>query len=352
MKDHSHTPRHLLWLLVPAVLASIGHAEILHVNSRTGDDGHLGTPKEPLRTIERAAALVNDKSQSGPATIVIAPGSYSLNRCVVFEGGRVFTEQDRLTIGASILPDDPRWMPERMPTILSVENPKQTAGSNMPRETYSLKIQTSYVTIEGLRFLGNSSFRNWHCCIERIGDALDDLIVTQCLFQGDRDTANIYCAALATGDRFVVDHCIFSGCHACTVFWDGLDGVAGKGCAMRNCIVDGAHQAAVWTCQTSPDFQFHHNLIADSEYVWMRKSGDVQTYKVSDCVLVDNKHPSGYGTAGGPTGATGSEVRFERVRVTTKGTVQIDRDPTSHNYLHATPGTLGSDLGAGLFHNH
>jgi hypothetical protein len=168
VKNHSHAPRHLLWLLVPAVFVSIGHAEILRVNSRTGDDSHLGTPKEPLRTIKRAAALVNDKNQSGPATILTAPGSYNLNRYVAFEGGRVFTEQDPLTIQASILPDDPHWRPEHMPTILSVENPKQTAGSNMPRETYSFNIQTSHVTIEGLRLLGNPSFRNWHCCIERI----------------------------------------------------------------------------------------------------------------------------------------------------------------------------------------
>jgi hypothetical protein len=348
MKDHSHAPRHLLWLLVPAVLASIGHAEILHVNSRTGDDGHPGTPKEPLRTIERAAALVNDKSQSGPATIVIAPGCYSLNRCVVFEGGRVFTERDRLTIRASILPDDPRWMPEHMPTVLSIENPKLTAGSSMPRETYSLKIQTSHVTVQGLRFLGNPSFRNWHCCIERIGKNLDDLLVTQCMFMGNRDTANIYCATLATGDRFVVDHCIFSGCHACTVFWDGLDGIAGKGCAMRYCIIDGAHQAGVWTCQTADNFQFHHNVIASSEYIWMRKSGDRQKYRLSDCALVGNKYFSGYGAASGPAGQTGAEVSFDKGNITTDGRLVFASDAKTH----LAEESAGHNLRAGLFHNH
>ncbi|MCK4887769.1 MAG: hypothetical protein KAS96_10295, partial [Planctomycetes bacterium] len=99
-------------------------------------------------------------------------------------------------------------------------------------------MKISYVTIRGLKFLGNPSSNNWHACVERIGKDLDDLLITQCMFVGNPDTLDIYCAALATGDRFVVDHCVFYNCHASTVYWDGLEGVGGKGCAMRYCIVD------------------------------------------------------------------------------------------------------------------
>jgi hypothetical protein len=32
-----------------------------------------------------------------------------------------------------------------------------------------------------------------------------------------------------------------------------------------------------------------------------------------------------------------------------EGKIELDEDPTSRNYLHLKPGTLGADLGAGLF---
>jgi len=345
MKNRHNILRYSVWLLVLAVFASIGQTEVLHVNGRTGDDANAGTQSAPLRTIDQAATQVNSSTKSGPAAIIVAPGLYSLERCVTFGRGRVFTEKDRLTIRASILPGDPHWKPEHMPILLSVENPQETAGANMPRETYSLKIQTSHVTVQGLRFLGNPSLRNWHCCIERIGDNLDDLLVTQCLFVGNRDTTDIYCAALATGDRFVVDHCVFSRCHGCTVFWDGLEGIAGQGCGMRYCVVEGASISAVWTCQTAEDFAFHHNAIANSEYLWMRKPGDRQTYRISDCALVGNRHFSGYGHAAGPTGPTGPEVRFHTDNVTNEGSLVWASDAKTH----LVESSAGYDLGAGLF---
>jgi hypothetical protein len=337
--------KHIAWLAVLVITVSGGQAQLLHVDARFGDDGNRGSEAKPLRTIEQAATFVNAGTESGPATVVIAPGIYSLNRCVTISDRRRFTEKERVTIRASILPGDPRWKPESMPILMSVENPRETARSNMPRETYSLKIQTSHVTIQGLKFLGNPSHRNWHCCIERIGNDLDDLVVTQCMFMGSRDTAVIYCAALATGDRFVVEHCIFSGCHACTVVWDGLDGISGTGCAMRYCVVEDALISAVWTCQTAEDFAFHHNVIANSAFVWMRNAGDRQTYHLGDCVIIGNTHFSGYGRASGPTGPTGSEVSFERDNVTEKGHLVW----ASYEKTHLEKDSAGSDLGAGLF---
>ncbi|UCD53226.1 MAG: hypothetical protein JSW27_11390 [Phycisphaerales bacterium] len=345
MNAHHRIQRQAVWLLVLAALTPVGRAQILHVDARTGDDGHPGTADRPLRSIAQAAILINARAEPGPATVVIGPGLYSLDQCVTFAAGRTFSEQERLTIRASVLPDDPRWKPEAMPTILSIENPKQAVGSNMPSETYSLKIQTSHVTVAGLRFLGNPSLRNWHCCIERIGEDLDDLVVTQCMFMGDPDTANIYCAALATGDRFVVDHCVFSKCHGCTVFWDGLDGIGGKGCAMRSCIVTGAFISGVWTCQTAEDFEFHHNVIADCEYIWMRKAGDRQRYRIRDCAVVGNQYFSGYGRASGPIGPTGSEVAFDRDKIITDGRLVF----TSDAKTHLAKESIGYALGAGLF---
>ncbi|MBN1362255.1 MAG: hypothetical protein JW993_16795 [Sedimentisphaerales bacterium] len=288
---------------------------------------------------------MNARTTSGPATIVISPGLYSLNRCVVFASDRAFTEHDRLTIRASVLPDDLQWRADLMPVIVSAENLGRSGAPGRVSETYSFKIQTSHATVQGLKFLGNPLLHNWHCCIERLGEKLDDLLVTQCVFAGNARTPDIYCAALATGDRFIVDHCTFSGCHACTVFWDGPEGIGGNGCAMRYCLVRDARISAVWTCQTAKDFEFHHNVVTDSEYLWMRKPGDQQTYRMRDCVLIDNEHLSGYGTAAGPSGQTGPEVSFDRSNVVTEGRIAFTSTPP----LRLVENSVGRGLGAGLF---
>jgi hypothetical protein len=325
-------------------------AQTIYVDARTGDDKNPGTNNSPVKTMGRAAELVNSGIEPSPTTVKVAPGIYSLSESVEFNSKRSYTETERLVIEATVLPDEPQWAPALMPIILSVEDPRRQENLGELTETYGLKIGISHVTIRGLKFMGNPSPRNWHCCISRIGDNLDDLLVTQCMFAGDQNVMDIYCAALATGDRFVVDHCVFFNCHACTVFWDGPRGVAGKGCSMRYCIVDGAYIAGVWTCQTAEDFEFHHNVVTRSEYFWMRKGTDgSRKYRVLDCIVTDNKNYSGYGVESGPTGLAGDEVTYDERNVVKQGTVFLETDRKAGNYLHPAAGSLGSDLGAGLF---
>ena len=335
--------------LIIGILAPSLIAETLYVDSRNGEDENPGSKDRPLSTIGRAAVLVNKSSEKGPTTIKIGPGIYNFTKAVVFENTRAYTEKNRLTIEATVLPDDPNWKPALMPVVLSTENSQVSQILPGITETYSIKIKINYVTVRGLKFLGNPSSNNWHCCVERIGKDLDDLLITQCMFVGDTETLDIHCAALATGDRFIVDHCIFRNCHASVVFWDGLEGVGGKGCAMRYCIVDSAYISGIWTCQTEEDFEFYNNIITGSEYFWMRKSGDQQTYRLHDCIVAGNKYYSGYGAAGGVTGNTGPEVSYKEENIIKSGKVDLVRDRKSKDYLHVAAGTFGSDLGAGLF---
>jgi hypothetical protein len=297
----------------------------------------------------QAAVMVNSRTEAGPTTIKVATGIYSLDKTVVFKNRRPYTEKNRLVIEATVLPDAPDWKPTLMPVILSVEDPRKPGRLNNHTETYSVKIKVSHVTIRGLKFLGNPLLNNWHACIERTGEGLDDLLVTQCMFVGNKNALDIYCPAIATGDRFVIDHCIFHNCNASAVFWDGLEGIAGKGCAMRYCIVDGGYISGVWTCQTAEDFEFHHNIVTRCEHFWMRKAGDEQRYRINDCIVSNNKYFSGYGTAAGASGRTGTEITYDEKNVTKEGQVVIEKDKRARNYLHVVPGTHGSDLSAGLF---
>lgn len=341
--------RFIFVALVVAILAPEVIAEVLYVDSTNGNDTNPGTWEKPLKTISKVAKLVNSSKKPGPTTIKVAPGVYALAETVVFENNRPYTEEKRLIIEATVLPDEPQWKPALMPVILSTEDPRKPGEFDKLTETYSMKVKISHVTVQGLKFLGNPLLKNWHCCIERTGEKLNDLLVTQCMFVGDKDSFDVYCPVIATGHKFVVDHCIFHNCHASAVFWDGPEGISGRNNVMRYCIVDGGFISGVWTCQTSDDFEFHHNIITDTEYFWMRKRGDHQKYKIDKCVIVGNKHWSGYGVASGPTGQTGSEVIYKEKNVAKEGQVVLVKDKTTRNYLHVVPGTLGSDLGAGLF---
>jgi hypothetical protein len=350
MKNHGAGLRFFLSVLVVAILNTSIPAETIYVDGRDGSDKNPGTKEKPVKTVGRAAEMVNSSTEPGPTTIKIAPGIYSLSNSAEFNSTRPYTEKERLVIEAAVLPDDPQWEPALMPVILSIEDPQRQESPVELTATYGFKIGISHVTICGLKFLGNPLSRNWHCCLSRIGDDLDDLLVTQCIFAGDRNTTDIYCAALAMGDRFVVDHCIFLNCHACTVFWDGPQGIAGKGCSMRYCIVDGAYISGVWTCRTAEDFEFHHNIVTRSEYFWMRKKIDKpRKYRLYDCIITENKNYSGYGVESGPTNLTGDEVTYDERNIIKQGMVTLNKDKRARNYLHPASGSPGSDLGAGLF---
>ncbi len=336
-------------ILAPALIA-----ETLYVDSRNGNDKNPGTKEKPLCTITQAAATVNDSNAPGPTTIKIAPGIYNLTKAVLFDNKRPYTKEKRLTIEATILPDDPNWKPASMPIILSTENPPK--GDN-EKHMLGLKIEKSHVTVRGLKFLGNPAPRTWHYPIFREGKNLEDLLVTQCLFIGDRHTIPYNCSICANGHGLVVDHCIFYNCEIPVIFWNVEEGLS-KGNVMRHCIIDGARIAGVWICQTGEDFEFHHNVITRSEYFWMRSPNNKIKYRIHDCIVTDNKYYSGYGTAASLSGQTGLEVTYQEKNIIKQGQVILEKGEVGpselskgmpRNYLHVVPGTLGSDLGAGLF---
>jgi len=332
-----------------AIFAQTLIAEVLFVDSTNGNDTNPGTKVRPLSTLGKASIWVNNNSDKGPTIIKILPGIYNLNQAVVIKNSRPYTEKDRLTIEASVLPDDSGWKPQLMPMIFSTENPKNPERPDVMTGTYGIKVKISHVTIRGLKFLGSPIPNNMYAPIEHIDKDREDLFVTQCMFIGDKDSFNIYCPIISTGHKFVVEHCIFHNCHASAVFWDGPEGISGKNNAMRYCIVDGAYISGVWTCQTADDFEFHHNIIANCEYFWMRKRGDYQKYQIRNCVVTGNKYWSGYGIESGATGQTGNEVSYEQVEVVTKGTLTFETNKRSRNYMHILEGSLGYDLRAGLF---
>ncbi len=341
----------ILVMLLAAAYADTLWADTdsLYVDSRIGSETNPGTPAKPLKTIQEAAARLSQTDGRGSFQIRIAPGIYTVSQAVEFNTQRQFSDETRLTIEASILPDDPKWQPGLMPIIVPTEETEGSERSEERTESWTFRVNVNHVTIRGLNFLGNARVNNYHGVIERIGKNRDDLLVTQCLFLGSPTGLDIYCPVIGTGDRLVVEHCIFYKCHNAVVFWDGKAGVGGKGNAVRHCIITGADVSAVWTCQTEEDLAFESNIVTDCRFLWMRKPGDGQRYSVRNCVITGCDSYAGEGKAFGPLRSLQSSKSFTEENVTKQGHVVLVEDKTSRDYLHVVPGTLGSRIGAGLF---
>ncbi len=349
-----------LYLYVLGTAAVLGGAdmrlcaEIVCVDSEKGNDDSSGRQEQPVRTVARAAQIVNGSGEPGPTTIRLAPGAYWVAETVAFENSRAYATDRRFAIEAAILPDANDWTPAKMPVVISTV---QGQGPDVERHAIAMKIEVSHATVRGIKFLGNPRPNTWGYSVFRTGKGLDDLVVTQCLFIGGEEALPYNVPICANGQELVVDHCVFYKCDIPAIFWDAEGGVS-RGNAMRHCIVDGADIAAVWTCQTADDFEFHHNIVTRGQYLWMRAPDNRTTYTLRDCVITDNRYDSGYGTAAKISGPSGPEVTFKQENVVRTGVVTLVKPVVTpealstvrpREYLHVTPGTLGHNLSAGLF---
>jgi hypothetical protein len=129
--------------------------DTLYLHPHRGSDGAAGTKSSPLRTLTEAAHRVNQSKGSGPLTIVLSEGIYAVSETVRFKPEhRSFSSTARLTIRAEVLPDDPVWHTGRMPTLIhTMELPEGGAASG-------IEIETSHVTIQGLKVLGVPAVEN------------------------------------------------------------------------------------------------------------------------------------------------------------------------------------------------
>jgi len=330
------------------ILSLWAPAEQLYVNVKTGNDKNSGTQLQPLKTIGEAAKRVNSNSSKEAATIVISEGVYPLTETVLFNNDR-FSEKNSLTIRADVLPDDKDWSPQRMPVITTVIAATPTPGDG--EESKGFEIEVSHVTIEGLRFTGSPVYyyidgkqNRRYYPIWRDGKNLNDLVVSQCLFAGNVDVLPIRVAVIANGNGLVVDHCVFYNCQNSVVFWNA-QGDTSYHNAMQYCIVYEANYSGVWTTtQTGDDFEFHHNIIANTRTGWIKDDGSNHHYKVHDCIFTNNVKTTGNP---GDNAINSDFLKMDNVQL--NGTIQIEKNQAKNNYLQLKEGSIGSELRAGLF---
>ena len=335
-------------LLAMTILSLWAPAEQLYVNVKTGNDKNSGTQLQPLKTIGEAAKRVNSNSSKEAATIVISEGVYPLTETVLFNNDR-FSEKNSLTIRADVLPDDKDWSPQRMPVITTVIAATPTPGDG--EESKGFEIEVSHVTIEGLRFTGSPVYyyidgkqNRRYYPIWRDGKNLNDLVVSQCLFAGNVDVLPIRVAVIANGNGLVVDHCVFYNCQNSVVFWNA-QGDTSYHNAMQYCIIYEGNYSGVWTTtQTGDDFEFHHNIIANTRTGWIKDDGSNHHYKVHDCIFTNNVKTTGNP---GDNAINSDFLKMDNVQL--NGTIQIEKNQAKNNYLQLKEGSIGSELRAGLF---
>lgn len=328
-------------------------AEQFYVDPLKGSDTNSGTKAQPLKNLLEAARRVNLNKQQGETTIILSEGIHILTQTVLFNNDK-YSVNNRLVIRAEVMPDNANWTPDKMPVIITAVPLEPGIGGE---EAKGIQTEVSHVTIEGLRFTGSPDYtyldhdnlrRSYP--IWRDGKKLDDLLVTQCLFAGNVDVMPLHVGVIANGYGLVIDHCVFFNCKIPVVFWKN-DGSTGSRSAMRHSLVYGGYFCGVWTTQgtNGDDFDFHHNIIANTSTIWIREKGSQRRYKASDCIFVNYNKLAGYGN--GPlsdSDATSTDF-LEMKNVKTSGTIIIEKDRSKRNYLQLAEGSAGSELNAGLF---
>ncbi|MDO8317158.1 MAG: hypothetical protein Q7T12_06520 [Flavobacterium sp.] len=359
-----------IWLVI-VLLASInifaqensGENEIgihLYVNPNVGKDDSDGTKDKPIKSLPEAAKRVNKMVGEGTIKVFLAEGTYGLPETAAFNPVNwKFSKKNRLIIRAEILPDSSVWNPSRMPILISTipftietnEKKEVTGGSN-----YGILIETSHVTIQGLRILGEPVHekptegilvRNYPIVWE--GKNLRDLRITQCLFLGDKFALPNHLGVLASGTELEVDHCVFYGVKDAVVMWNSPS----EKSAFHHNLILNSYGAVVWTWSASEDFKFYNNVISGANVLWVLEKEGKNSYTIQNSMMVGYNELVNKGGGAQDFGipADPKKLKYNSdFKIKKAGSLSIEEDQTSRYYLQLKSGTVGTSYGAGLFY--
>jgi hypothetical protein len=354
----------------------------IFVHPARGVDSNSGAESNPLRTLAEAARRVNHLRGAGAVTIILAEGIYAIGETISFKPESwTFSRDARLNIRAEVLPDDPAWHIGRMPTLIHTMplpvpptwngNPDPLGGA-----ANGMVIESSHVTIQGLKFLGlpvvetpQPGLKRRVYAIGRFNPELEDLEIAQCLFAGGEIIAPLHVGVIARGNGLVVHHCIFHGfMKDAVVFWSG----GSTGHAMRNCLVHGAYGSAIYTAGVANDLDYRNNVVDSCEQVWVyqdaksaqqdargqavarseaSQAAQASThYQAIDSVFANNGRMVARGVGAKLEFSAIDDSFIEQIGVQQLSQpIALEHDQTQRRYLHPVAGSEAAKVGAGLF---
>ena len=222
-------------------------------------------------------------------------------------------------------------------------------------QNFGILIQNSHVTIQGLRILGepvheNPSpgilIRNYPIVWE--GKDLEDLRITECLFIGDKFAIPNHLGVLANGRNLEVDDCVFYGVKDAEVMWFS----PATNSSFHHNLVLNTYGGIVWTWSATEDFRFYNNVISNANVLWLLDKDQKYSYTIDNSVIVGYKSLANKGGGAQDFGekADTTKLRINKNVILRKsGKLEVVEDQTNKRYLHIKQGTLGSNVGAGLF---
>ncbi len=92
--------------------------------------------------------------------------------------------------------------------------------------------------------------------------------------------------------------------------------------------------------------------MTNSNVFWILEKIEKESYQLDNSILVGYNSLVNKGGGAQGFGEKGNEEKLKlgpQVIVRKEGRLDIIEDQTNRNFLHVRPGTLGSELGAGLF---
>ena len=328
------------------------HAQSLYVNSSTGSDDALGTREHPLKSLYQAVKAAKDFKGTMPVTIKIEPGLYVLTNLIKIESRPSQADTSMYNFEAAVMPDDSAWKPSATPVIQSVSADNITtyfthcAGFDVLRNNVSFK---------GLKFLGNANPTvEYYYPIERDSAKLKNVVVSQCYFIGEKNSAPIQGAVYMEGaDGVHVDHCVFYGCkNALLLFFSASN------FSLTHSVIYGCYEAGVWYgIKTEPDaaFTFNNNVFSHCNYFWASaKGGDHPLYRFNNSLISGNTYYLGIHNNGGLSLLKEKGTHTENgIRKTGEVIlVHTTAEGTPRDYLQLAPNSAGSDIDAGIFMRH
>ncbi len=316
-------------------------SQVVYVDSEKGNDMNTGEINLPFKTIQQAIEVTNKLTGKGGITIKIMPGLYLLDDKVDINPVRVMDENSKLIIESAILPGDSSWAPLKMPVIASY-----SANNSETQFTHStgFLVASNFVGFRGIKFYGNANPSvRYYYPITREDPNLKGLVVSQCIFIGDKNSSIIQGGIWAHGTEININHNVFFQCRNAILLFQNINKSV-----ISNNIIFGAYESALWM-GNDENLTFENNIVSNCEYFWVGDPDSKIEFELSNSIISNNLHFRG---SWGKTGLIGSKQKFIEKNVNKKDIITLvectsERIPQTH--LHIVPESTGYNLNAGIF---
>lgn len=320
-------------------------AQDFFVNPLIGSDDNHGTIDRPYKTIEKAVQIANEITGVGSITIKLTPGIYTIHDKVSINPVRILDNTNRFTIEAIVMPDDSSWAPEKMPVILSISD--NNSETQFPHSVGFL-ISTNNVTIRGLKFIGNPNpLVPYYYPITRENSSLKNLEISQCYFIAEKNSSSIQGAVWAHGQEIAIENCIFYNCRNAILLFENINKSS-----IKNNIIYGAYESALWLGDNDSNFEFSRNVISSCNFIIIKGLNYKYQYKLSDCAFIGNSNYIGNWseTDNGISINKDSDVIESNILKTGELLlIKREKEIYPNDYLHLSPKSVGYNLKAGIF---